>query len=60
MLENGENCDSIYLDFAKDFDKCDIGILMHKLKSLGVTGKLARWIYNFLTGRKQQVVVNGV
>ena len=60
MLENGKNCDSIYLDFAKAFDKCDIGILMHKLKSLGVTGKLARWIYNFLAGRKQQVVVNGV
>ena len=60
MLENGKNCDSIYLDYAKAFDKCDIGILMHKLKSLGVTGKLARWIYNFLAGRKQQVVVNGV
>ena len=58
MLENGENVDSIYLDFAKAFDKCDIGILMHKLKSLGVTSKLARWIYNFLAGRKQQVVVN--
>ena len=33
MLENGENVDSIYLDFSKAFDKCDIGILLHKLKA---------------------------
>ena len=60
MLERGENVDSIYLDFAKAFDKCDIGILMHKLKALGVTGKLGKWIFNFLSQRKQQVVINGV
>ena len=44
ILENGENVnvDNIYLDFSKAFDKCDIGILMHKLKALGVTGKLGR------------------
>ena len=60
MLVKGENVDSIYLDFSKAFDKCDIGIMMHKLKALGVKGNLGRWIYNFLTARKQQVVVNGV
>ena len=56
MLENGENIDSIYLDFSKAFDKCDIGILMHKLKALGIKGRLGRWLYNFLSQRKQQVV----
>ena len=60
MLENGENVDSIYLDFSKAFDKWDIGILMHKLKALGIKGRLGRWLYNFLSQRKQQVVVNGV
>ena len=59
MLEDGDNIDSIYLDFAKAFNKCDHVILMHKMKALGVSGKLARWIFNFLTGRKQVVVVNG-
>ena len=34
--------------------------MMHKLKSIGVTGKLGRWFHNFLSQRKQQVVVNGV
>ena len=59
MLENGENVDSVYLDFSKAFDKCDIGILMYKLKALSVTGKLLRWIHSFLSNRKQQVVVDG-
>ena len=59
MLETGQNVDVIYLDFAKAFQKCDHGLLLHKLKSLGITGKLARWIGSFLAGRKQRVVVDG-
>ena len=59
MLEEGDNIDSIYLDFSKAYHKCDFGILMHKMKTLQVTGKFAKWIFNFLTGRKQKVVVNG-
>ena len=53
------NVDSIYLDFSKAFDKCDFGILMHKLKKLGIKGKLGRWLFNFLSNRKQQVMING-
>ena len=30
--------DMIYLDFAKAFDKVDHGVLLHKLKQLGITG----------------------
>ena len=59
MLEAGENIDVIYLDFLKAFDKVDIGILLRKVKSLGITGKLGRWIHSFLTGRQQVVIVNG-
>ena len=51
--------DVIYVDFAKAFDKVDIGITLRKLKQLGVVGKLGRWLHNFLTGRTQTVVVNG-
>ena len=58
-LEDGKNVDSIYLDFSKAFDKVDIGILCHKLRALGITGKLGRWIHNFLTNRKQFILVNG-
>ena len=31
FIEDGDNVDSIYLDFAKAYDKFDIGILSHKL-----------------------------
>ena len=58
-LENGENIDAIYLDFLKAFDKMDFGILLHKARGLGITGKLGRFVHNFLSGRKQQVLVKG-
>jgi hypothetical protein len=58
-LENGENLDTIYLDFSKAFDKCDHGIIFHKLKSLGIRGKIGRWLFNFLSGRFIQVLVKG-
>ena len=59
-MEEGGNVDTVYLDFSKAFDKVDIGILMHKMRDLGVHGSLAVWIYNFLTNRKQVVIANGV
>ena len=41
------------------FDKCDHGILLQKMKKLGVKGRLGKWIHNFLRNRKQMVVVRG-
>ena len=58
-LEEGANLDCIYLDFSKAYDKVDHGILLHKLKAMGISGKLGRWIMNFLLERRQQVLVNG-
>ena len=58
-MEEGGNIDTVYLDFSKAFDKVYIGILCHKLKDLGIHGNLALWIFNFLTNRKQAVIVNG-
>ena len=58
-LENGENIDVIYLDFKRAFDKVDFGILLHKIKQMGITGKIGRWIHNFLTMRNQQVLIRG-
>ena len=39
-LENREQIDSIYLDFAKAFDKVDHILLLKKLRNFGKTGKL--------------------
>ena len=49
----------MYLDFLKAFDKMDFGISLHKARNLGITGKLGRFIHNFLSGRKQEVLVKG-
>ena len=59
LLEQGHSVDVVYLDFAKAFDKVDHLVTMKKLKDLGISGKLGRWIHAFLTDRKQSVVVEG-
>ena len=58
-LLNGYDHDVIYLDFAKEFDKVDHEILIHKLRQCGVQGKLLKWIKQFLINRKQFVTING-
>ena len=58
-LNNEEEVDVIYLDFAKAFDKVDHAILLRKLDRYGIRGKALRWIEEFLTNRKQAVVVEG-
>ena len=47
--------DMIYLDFSKAFDKIDHGVLLHKLKYLGITDKLGIWFFQFLTNRTHYV-----
>ena len=56
ILEDGNNADCIYLDFAKCFDKIDTGLLCHKLKQSGVNCKIGVWLHNFLVNRRQYVV----
>ena len=51
--------DMVYLDFTKAFDKVDHGVLLHKIKMLGITGKLGVWLYDFITGRTQFVRLQG-
>ena len=57
-LEKGFMTDLIVLNFAKAFDKVDHGILLHKLRAMGIKGKLGVWIHSFLTNRYQYVAVN--
>ena len=59
ILEEGHNADSIYLDFSKAFDKVDIGLLCHKLRDMGISGKLGILLHNFLSNRKQIILANG-
>ena len=47
------------MDFSKAFDKVSHSLLVHKLNHYGIVGKINSWIHNFLTGRKQAVIVDG-
>ena len=58
-LEEGHNLDVVYLDFAKAYDKVDHSVLLHKIRALGIEGKLGSWIGSFLLDRTQEVKVEG-
>ena len=49
----------IYLDFQKVFDKVPHCRLVSKLAAHGISGHVLRWIENWLSGRKQRVVLGG-
>ena len=51
--------DVIYLDFQKAFDKVPHQRLILKLKSHGMENSIINWIEQWLTDRKQRVVVDG-
>jgi hypothetical protein len=51
--------DVVYLDYAKAFDKVDFEILLDKLKAHNITGKLHQWLTNYLSHRRQTVVIQG-
>ena len=58
-LASKHNMDIIMLDYAKAFDKINHSILLFKLKKLGISGNIGRWIGNFLLNRTQRVTVDG-
>ncbi|KAK3878825.1 hypothetical protein Pcinc_016635 [Petrolisthes cinctipes] len=58
-LDSNTMLDVIYLDFAKVFDDVDHEVLLHKLRYLGISGRLGFWISEFLTNRTQFVAVGG-
>ena len=59
MINNKSTVDMIYLDFLKAFDKVDHGILFHKLRDLGITGRLGLWFFHFLNNRQHYVRMPG-
>ena len=58
-MEEGVRVDTVFLDFAKAFDKVDHSILMSKVIKHKIKGKLGRWIMEFLNNRKFIVIANG-
>ena len=59
-MDKGKSYDILYLDFSKAFDKVCHRRLMLKLETVGIKGKLLKWIEDWLRGRRQRVKVEGV
>jgi hypothetical protein len=57
--DEGKAMDIVYFDFAKAFDKVPVRRLIAKLSAAGIRGNMLRWISDWLTDRKQRVIING-
>ena len=51
--------DLILLDFAKAFDRVSHHLLLHKIEHYEVQGCTSQWIWDFLSNRRQKVLVDG-
>ena len=58
-IDVGSPVDIIYLDFQKAFDKVPHQRLLLKLKAHGIGDSITDWIEQWLTDRRQRVVVDG-
>ena len=58
-MDDGSLVDVIYLDFQKAFDKVPHQRLILKFTSHGMGNSIINWIEQWLTDRRQRVVVDG-
>ena len=59
IVDDGEDLDIIYLDFANAFNKVPHQRLLSKLQDVGICGRLLDWISSWLSNRKQRVGIRG-
>ncbi|PKU44010.1 rna-directed dna polymerase from mobile element jockey-like [Limosa lapponica baueri] len=60
LVDEGKVVDVVYLDFSKVFDTVCHSTLLEKLAAHGLDEHTLCWVKNWLEGRAQRVVVNGV
>lgn len=58
-VDIGRQCDAIYTDFSKAFDKLDHQLLLFKLSSLGCSPCLVKFLKSYLCNRKQFIFLHG-
>jgi len=58
-VEDGDDIDVVYLDFAKAFDKVLHQRLLLKLRDHGIGDKVVNCISSWLSQRQQRVCING-
>ena len=58
-IDEGVPVDAVYLDFQKAFDTVPHERLLRKLSAYGIRGQILDWIRDFLSYRRQRVIING-
>jgi hypothetical protein len=58
-FDNGVTTQAVYLDITKAFDRVWHRGLLHKLESVGIIGPMLDWFRDYLSNRKQAVVIRG-
>ena len=58
-FDRGLPWDTIYTDFSKAFDSVPHERLLKKCEAYGIRGNLLQWIRDFLSARRQRVVLGG-
>ena len=59
FTESSCSVNMIYLDYSKPFHKVDHGVLLHKLRDMGIAGNLGIWFHRFLSNRYHFVRLPG-
>ena len=58
-VDQGKAIAAVFIDFSKAFDSIAHPLLLTKLQSIGVNNKALDWFKDYLTNRRQRVVVDG-
>ena len=58
-VDDGKEVRVVFCDISKAFDRVWHRGLLHKLENIGCTGQLLEWFRNYLSDRKQRVVIRG-
>lgn len=58
-VDSGKEVRLVFCDISKAFDRVWHQGLLHKLKCIGISGKLIDWFQDYLDNRKQRIVLNG-
>lgn len=57
--DNKKQIDCLFLDFRKAFDSVCHDRLLSKLESYGIEHSIILWVQEYLTDKKQRVILNG-
>ena len=58
-VDSGKEVRVVFCDISKAFDRVWHRVLLFKLSSVGIKGKMLQWLSSYLSNRTQRVVLNG-